>query len=103
MPAAQHRINQRTAASACRLTPRLCTAALQEELYESRLKQAACDQALNRSPIAALKVWICRNTLGTAVPLPFSLQKYQQADCSCAAGAATLRQRVHALAGTIDV
>lgn len=28
----------------------------QEELYESRLKQAACDQALNRSPIAALKV-----------------------------------------------
>lgn len=31
---------------------------VQEELYESRLKQAACDQALGRSPIKALKV--CR-------------------------------------------
>lgn len=29
---------------------------LQEELYESRLKQAACDEHLGRSPIASLKV-----------------------------------------------
>ena len=36
---------------------------LQEELYESRLKQAACDQALNRSPIAALKVWVVATRL----------------------------------------
>jgi hypothetical protein len=29
---------------------------LKEELYESKLKQAVCDQTLGRSPIAALKV-----------------------------------------------
>ena len=50
---------------------------LQEELYESRLKQAACDQALNRSPIAALKVWVVATRLALQRLLPFPLQACQ--------------------------